>query len=783
MSARPLLGLALALALGALLGGPAGRPAALALIGLSGALLVLAPRAPTSRFAAAGVLGAALGVGAAAAGVERLGYDAAPLRLWAENGGSDDPVLLHGTAAADPREVGRRLVVVVDVASAEVAGSERPLPGRAKLEVWGEAPRPVLLQGDRLSVWATVRAPRGFGNPGAFDTVGQARRDGVHALASCKTPQLLTVHGPGDVPWPVRAASRLRGWARGELRRFVPAGAEEGLVRAMVLGDRTGVDEETAEAFRAAGTYHVLAISGAQVALVAGFLWGALRRVGIARVPTALVTSAALALYAELVGGDPPVTRAATMAIVLLVGRCLDLDADLANLLGLAAALLIVYRPSSAGDLGFQLSFVATLGILLLTPPLLRRFPTLPLRVDLALCASLAAQAALLPLLVASFHRVAPAALLLNLVAVPLSAAVLVGGAAVLAAAALARVAAPVLGEVAWIAAHALLRSGDLLGLAAALDFRVPSPSAGLVVLYVAGLVALLAGRRAGLAVTVLAGLGLVWPPAPGGDGRLHLTALDVGQGDALVVRSPHGRVWLVDAGGSYDGGFDVGEAVVAPYLWSQGVRGIEGLLVTHAHPDHAGGVPALLRGFAVGEVWEGLAPRQDAGYAALDRELGAARVSRRSVVRGVTADWDGVTAEVLWPPVPGRAPWRVRNDDSVVLSLRFGEVVLVLAGDVEAAAEQGLGIVHADVLKVPHHGSRTSSSPGLVSGVAGGVAVVSVGFRNRFGHPHRPVLERYRRAGCRVYRTDDDGAVTVSTDGQRLWVATHRWGVTERVR
>jgi competence protein ComEC len=330
-------------------------------------------------------------------------------------------------------------------------------------------------------------------------------------------------------------------------------------------------------------------------------------------------------------------------------------------------------------------------------------------------------------------------------------------------------------GDLAWIAAHALLRSADPVRLVPALDARLPDPPLWGVVLFVCGVSALAAARwmKAAAGATAVGFLALVFghrPPAA--DGNLHLAALDVGQGDCLVVRTPRGRTWLVDAGGSYDGGFDVGEAVVAPYLWSLGVRRIEGIVVTHAHPDHAGGVPFLLRAFEVGEVWEGVRPRRDAGYDRLEAALREAGVARRSVGRGVRTSWDGIGVEVLGP-AGGRPPWRTRNDDSVVLALRTGGVRLLLTGDVESAGEAALSAGPAAVLKVPHHGSRSSSTPGFLREVAPGVAVVSVGRRSRFGHPHPEVMERYGRRGTRLFRTDRDGTVTVSTDGTGLTVSS----------
>ena len=772
---RPLLALAFAVAGGALAGqGATDGEAGVLLAGAAGLVLLALGAGPSAAWAA--LLASGVAVGAASAAVERAAYDRAPLRKWVEARERDGPVHLTGIAAADGREAGDRWVIIVDVDTVAVDGHLSRLPGRARVDVGGQSPRAEILEGDELSLWVHLRLPRRPGTPGAFDPEAHARRQGIHVLGFCKSPRLVERepgHGAAAV------CGRARGWARSALRRFVPSGPEQGLVRAMVLGDRTGVDSETGEAFRVAGIYHVLAISGAQVALVAFLLNVVLRRLRWGPVPSALAIALAIAWYAELVGGDIPVVRSAVMAIALAAGRALDLDGDLANLLGLAAVVLLVHRPSGAGDVGFQLSFAATLGILLLAPPLLVHLPRLPLRLEAAIAASLAAQAAITPLLVVQFHRLCPAGLLLNLAAVPLSAATLLLGAAVLPVApALPWLAARV-GEAAWLAAHGLLACGRASLLVPALDVRPADPPVLAVAAYVAGLVSVLRGRgRLGLGwvgggLTALV-LGAAPPPA---DGRLHVTVLDVGQGDCLVIRSPAGHVLMVDAGGSYAPASQTGERVVGPYLWALGVRRIDVLVLTHAHPDHVGGARFLLNTFPVGEVWEGPAPASDPWYRDLDDALAAAGVPRRTVSRGVRTSWDGVAIDVLGPGPVGRRPWKTRNDDSLVLRLEQGRVRILLAGDVEGRGEAALDTVPADVLKVPHHGSRSSSTPAFVAASSPRVALASVGFRNRFGHPHPEVVERYRRAGAAFFRTDLDGAVTVSTDGRRVWIRSARSG------
>jgi competence protein ComEC len=772
---RPLLGLAVLFGLGCLLNdGEAGFAEVLTLLGLAAAQLGLALLAGQGRQAGAALAGAALALGSAAAAVEGLQHQARTLWQVGPTSGEDGrAVRLVGVVRGDAVERAGRLDLLIDAEDVEVEGSVARRVGRARVEVGGEVPKPRLLDGDRVAVWATLRAA----------ARAEGVRENLAAFGYCKSARLLERRDGGP---PVRrAAARLREAARTAFRRSMLPGTERGLVLAMVLGDRSEVDEPTAEAFRASGTYHVLALSGAQVALVAGLIVAGLRWLRAGPWTQAAVTGTAIGLYALLVGGDVPVVRAALMASAVLAGRALELDTDPSNLLGFAALLLLADRPASAADVGFQLSFGATLGILALAGSLTRGVPRLPLRVDLAVAASLAAQGALAPVLAAWFHRVAPAAVVLNIVAVPLSGAVLLTGFAVLAIAPLGAGAAHLAGDVAWVAARALRVSGDLGPLGPWLDLRVAAPSFLALALHAGGLGLVYRGRRAaGLGLLVACHLALVAGGlARPADGRLHLTVIDVGQGDSLLLRSPSGRAMVVDAGGSRDPRFDPGERRVAPELWRQGVHRLDALVVTHAHPDHVGGAPFLLRAFRVTQLWEGPAPLRDPVWRRVDARLSAGGATRLTVAEGMGVDWDGVGISVLGPLRPRRPPLAVRNEDSVVLDVMFGEVHLLLTGDVAGDAERALRVPRSIVVKVPHHGSRSSSGEGFLASAGPRLAIVSAGAHNPFGHPHPEVLARYLRSGALVLRTDRDGTVDVATDGRGVWVRTAGEGEGRRIR
>jgi competence protein ComEC len=337
--------------------------------------------------------------------------------------------------------------------------------------------------------------------------------------------------------------------------------------------------------------------------------------------------------------------------------------------------------------------------------------------------------------------------------------------------------------------------------------YRIPEPPAWLVAAFIAALILLASAARAAAArrrnrmarrqlappigpvewgsAAVLAALTLLvasYPFAPNlARGKLEVNVLDVGQGDSIFAAFPGGRTLLIDGGGlagsewigGQRSGPDVGEEVVSPYLWSRGLKRLDVVALTHAHHDHLDGLHSVLDNFRVGELWIG----RDEETRAFQNLLAEARSHGVTIVHqteGARFDWQGVRGEVLWPPDPGPVE-EASNDDSLVLRLSDGGVRLLLAGDIQQHVEEKLARdrapLTADFLKVPHHGSKTSSTEAFLAAVAPRVAVISVGETNSFGHPSENVVERYEHAGVRLLRTDRDGAVTALTDGQNLSV------------
>ncbi|HEY7678027.1 MAG TPA: ComEC/Rec2 family competence protein, partial [Candidatus Methylomirabilis sp.] len=400
---------------------------------------------------------------------------------------------------------------------------------------------------------------------------------------------------------------------------------------------------------------------------------------------------------------------------------------------------------------------------------------------------------ATLPILAVYFNRVSLVGLVANLPIVPLSSALTAAGTAAAAFLAVVPGGLPPLNWLNEVIVAWLLRLAGWFAAVPYASVHLPTPTLPMVLCYYAGLAGLVAWRhggpwrRAGRRMAAGAAAGLVLlvaarlAPADAPD-RFRATVLDVGQGDGIVVELPGRRIMVVDAGGVWDDAFDVGDRVVAPYLRWRWIGRIDVLVITHPHPDHANGARALLRDFRVGEVWEPGVPSglpAEAWVAEWTAEHG---IPRRIVRADFPARrWGEVEVEAFHPPPDKllrgsrRGPASDTNSNSIVLRLRVKGRSLLLAGDLEAEGEAALLAARrpldAEVLKVPHHGGRTSSTPEFLGRVAPKVAVISAGYRNRFRHPHAEALERYREIGARVFRTDLHGAVTVEVGGDRVVV------------
>ncbi len=664
--------------------------------------------------------------------------------------------LLNAAARPEvaPAAVPRRPVEVVAVVAGHAVRHDDSTFFPARVRSWqlGDAAWPG-------SFYLQVTVPHNTEPPAIGATVrlrGYLRRSPGYAN--------LTPTDPG--PWRMRLKSArfltvedepgsllsLAGWLRRRAETaFEPLeGGGPALARALLLGDRSRLSKSWQTALRRCGLGHVLAVSGLHVGLLAVVLL-----VAAAPLPPRLRYLPALAgivAYLLLIGPRPAVLRAALMGVLALGALALHRPPQGLNALACCAAGLALADPPIAGRLGFQLSVAATAGILLLAPVFTRRWTALPMLLRRPLAATVAAQLATLPWTLSLAGGVHPLAPLLNLVAVPLLAGFLLVAflwlALALAACGLAsQVLAPVLDAGAWfVEMLSRLPPSPAVFLPLTMPALPAAAAAG---------VALFFPRRTarlGLLV-VLASLTGARTPSPVSPAVPEVVVLDVGQGDAILLRDGR-RTLLIDGGGWPHG--DFGGRVLVPALSALGIRRLDAVALTHPDRDHCNGLVDLTRYLPVAEIW--MSPWASGDCAG--ELLGAPARRWRVLWRGEVERLGGWRVEVLHP-APGSR--RGRNDRSLVLAARVAGHRLLLAGDVEAPVEKRLAAEHADrlsagVLKIAHHGSRSSTTGAFLRAVGPRVALISAGVGNPYGHPHPRVLERLHAAGVRVLRTDRSG-------------------------
>lgn len=737
-----------------------------------------------------GALGLASALaGASAAGLEREclrdPYDTlpAPLRIPAQD---ERIVGLEGVLVDDPvceDGLARALLATSRIAD---RGLTAPFATRVSL-TWPADPRTCEsgpASGTRLQLFASLRRPRPFGNPGSFDLEASLARRGVTAIAFAKSPRLIVPLSPPASPSvPQRLRRRLEEVLE---RRFPGEGGglspEGSVLRASVLGGRTGLPAEAERALVASGVYHILAVSGLQVAVIGVVVLVLLRFTPLPRRGALLVATLAIGTYAAMVVPSASVGRAVAMACAALCARLLHRETPAMHLVCLAGLAILVWRPSELRDPGFQLTFAATAGLILYATPLSGRLPARWGGSSL-LSASIAAQAATWPLVAFWFQRMTAYGLAANLLAVPLGSASVIAGLALLPASCLGSWCERVVGYFCELCMRALLAVASVPVDGTVLSFRTPPVGAGTLLVAGLSLVCLASSRpRARTAGFLLQAIALALPwlcqpgsciANPGSEGSaLVLDLIDVGQGDALLVTFPNGERMLVDGGGFPRSRFDVGERVVVPDLLGRGIRRLGRVLLTHAHEDHGGGLRAVLRDLDVGEL---LTPDAPEGALRDDLEqLARARGARVVRIRRGYAIDEGDTHIDCLAPFPGFAD--DPNADSIVLRIAHGKRAVLLTGDIGSSGELRIvdaGLASCDVLKVAHHGSASSSSGALLERARARVAGISVGSRSRFGHPAAAVVARLEASRVSFFTTHRDGALRFSLDATGLYAGS----------
>jgi competence protein ComEC len=671
----------------------------------------------------------------------------------------------------------------------------------AAIWLWSEER---LVPGERVAATGVVRTPRGLRDPAVPDRGDAARARGAELELTARRLERL-----GDAGGPAAVIDRAWRWAGATQAAWARAIDEAGgdpigraALRGIAVGDRGEVPPALDERWRAVGIFHVLSVSGLHLAVVAGLAFGVLRRLVAASpwggrtrparwaAPPALVLAIG---YTMITGAQLATLRSLVAVALVLIAQFFDRPLRLIDAIGVAAIAILAWRPADLLDPSFQLSFAAALTLALGAPAGAHGRGVRGWLVR-GLLSSTWVAIATAPLTAYHFHQVAAGGVVGNLILTPpveLIALPLGLAGAVLGI-------APAIAAASWIVGLAD-RGAGLLAEVTPIGHVVIASAAAMAVLVALSLaLAALSGHRDARFIALRAALWLAlclgWslgrsPPPPG---ALRVTFLDVGQGDAALIELPDGAAWLIDAGGN-PGARELAQAaapgraidrVLAAYDHAR----IALAIVSHPHPDHYLGLAAI--GAPIDELWSaedtGAPPRDRRpaaprgampGFAAIAAGLAARGTRWSHPPLGVARREAGVELAVWAPryqptagaPVECAAdPVRTVNDNSLVVALRYRGRTLVFTGDVEAEGEDALvaaGLGAADVVKVAHHGSPTSSTAGFVAATHPALAVISCGAANAFGFPSPQVVERWQAAGADIARTDRDGAITVTID------------------
>ncbi len=722
------------------------------------------------------------------------------------NEGSE--LYLEGMLYQEPERVSQRTRLVVR--------SERVWHPTGSQEITGDiliSVRDVKREwhyGDRIRLQVRPLIPRTSSNPGGFDYASYLARRQIYAtgfLENDEAVELLSRKPP--LLW-----SSVE-YLRREIRRFIDRNFSRdngGLLKALVVGDMGTISKAVRADFTAAGVNHVLSISGLHVGMLGlvvffivrffgAFSMTLLLRWNLLKIATFL-SFLAVVFYTALAGGMVPTVRSAIMIGVYEVAVLLDREEEVFNSLAFAALLIALAWPGVIMDISFQLSFLAVLFIVWGSRKMVEWFPARPrdelpqerswlrqkLRpVCLYLAVPILATVGTGPMIAHYFGHISLAGFLSNPVVVPLVGFVIVPLGLVLGFFSLL---APGLAfPLVWLAELLLSLNVRTVGFLSRLPLAnvgVPIPDlVEVAILYFMILSALILRRRSySVLLLVAAFLGLAvdsvyWWQERQNRKELRVTHLSVGHGDAAVVEFPGSKVLVIDAGGSMTGEFDTGESIVAPFLRSRKILKVDYLLVSHPRVDHYGGMQAIVEEFSPTEFWTGPSEGRTLRYQVLGETVSRAGAKRvvltssepcRSIERAKLC--------FLYPP-EGKG-----GEASVVMRLSFGKMNFLFAGDIERRDEEMLlqrrDDLSSAVLKVPRHGSLASSTEPFVAAVKPRVAIFSVSDRNRFGLPREEVISRYVAAGSEILRTDQDGAVIIETDGERLRYRTYRSGKEE---
>ena len=735
-----------------------------------------------------------------------------------------EPLIITGTAAGNPRITERRTRIILCTEYIDQDGNHLPVTGKIRVTVMGRLE--AVTSGQHLTIRGRLRPFRNFGNPGAFDYREYMTFQGIWASTYASAENVRILESPPN-PHFVHRINRVRRHIDRAIADHEGDAHARAVLQALLTGNRQSITPELQDMFNRAGAGHLLAISGLHMGIVAtvsfmvfrwllsffpALLWRAWTRKG-----AACLTVLPVLGYGLISGMSPSTQRAMIMVFVFLLSITAERDHDILNTLAVAAIIILICSPQAMFSISFQMSFMAVLWIILglqaisgFTTKHPRQSPRSFLqKIAIFVMVSFFAILGTLPLTMAYFNQVSLTGLVANLILIPLVGFLAVPlGILALCVMPLFPVLSDHLIGLDLIVVNFSLGIIHRIGALPYSLFTTITPDRTLILCYYVILFALLFWiyhRNCGTTGIPRSDLSLISPKANRvllftalfilfshtaflirdryATPYLSLTAIDVGQGSATLVRFPKGKTMLVDGGGFSDNSvFDVGRHILAPFLLRNHIKTLDMVVLTHPEADHVNGLTYILKHFTVKTLITTGESKDTYGYRkfqqTIQREDIPVRpfpdVNRHRIVNGVHMDILSPPATISSPAATGS--WWNTNNTSIVIRLTYKDISFLLPGDIMAQAEKALvetrgATLHSTVLFVPHHGSRTSSSPSFLRAVAPDIAVISLGWQNRFHFPSRQVIRRLDKLGAQIYRTDIHGAIQMLTNGKTIHV------------
>ncbi len=682
--------------------------------------------------------------------------------------------------------------------------------------------------GDVIRFSGRFFLPGSFRNPGGFDYAAYLQAKGIQGTVSLKQESDIELLRRGTGTF-----RRIQDWRERIRQAFLAStkGPGSAILQAMTLGEEGGLTDEMRDRFMAAGVTHIISISGSHLGMVAILCFGMIsmvlrllperhyHRLTLAADPkkiAALLTLPFLIFYTLLAGGQVATVRSLIMLSAALTAVLLDREHALIHSLALAALIILVATPQALFDISFQLSFLSVLAIgsvvMLwneLQVPGETRFARFRNNVLLLVLVSLSTTLATAPLVAHYFNQVSLVGMVSNMVVVPFAGFVVVplGLFSGILSLLTATLPLPALNQ---LVADRFCDTVTFFSRLPLAQFHPPAP--GVISLLAYALLlgagyriigAVLRYRYQPLASSSRAGRSAVAVAAVSGlvlllfttlfflPGRTTVQFPDVGQGDCTLITLASGKNILIDGGGTYDDRFDIGRRILAPYLWNQGIHRLDLVVLSHPHPDHMNGLKYIVRTFGVGEVWTSGLDEDLPGYAELDRLIKERGIRHQIVTAADPFARIGAAELQVLHPAPGfhaqgRKAYEAENSRSLVVRIAMEGKVFLFPGDIGMDAEQEMllrsGDLHCDLIKVPHHGSKSSSSEAFLSRLRPSVGIVTVGRKNPYHHPSPEVVARYETVGTKLFRTDLDGAITVTVEKGALTVRSWNDRMVRRI-